>query len=288
MRLRLLAMVFFSGLLLTGDVYGQNVPSFEVASVKPSKPGTSRGQIGAAGERLTVTAWTLSELMRLAYAQGPSLHRFQITGGPDWIDNERFDITATFDEAKLPKGAPSVLQDLLRVLLVERFKLTVHEETKEAPIYNLTLASRDGQLGPKLRRSTYPCPDLSAGPPPPPDPERLTNCSPIRVGYGTLSARGAQMEQLVLSIPNFYGIGRIVVDRTGLAGNFDMDMEWAPMTQFRQPGNVDPPPDFADRAVNALPTLFVALKEQLGLALEPARGPVRSIVIEHAERPSPD
>ena len=65
-------------------------------------------------------------------------------------------------------------------------------------------------------------------------------------------------------------------------------MEWAPLTQFRQPGNLDPPPDFADRAVNNLPTLFVALKEQLGLALEPGRGRVRSMIIERVERPSPD
>jgi uncharacterized protein (TIGR03435 family) len=96
------------------------------------------------------------------------------------------------------------------------------------------------------------------------------------------------MEQLAVSIANFYGIGRLVVDRTGLTGKFDMDMEWAPMTQFRQPGNLDPPPDFADRTMNNLPTLFAALKEQLGLELEPARGPVPTVIIERVERPSQD
>jgi uncharacterized protein (TIGR03435 family) len=285
MRFRAVAVVCF-GLLLAGPLRAQAPPTFDVASVKPSQPGAQRGPIGLGGERIVVTAWTLPELMTLAYAQGPTLYRFQITGGPDWLDRERFDITATLDRSMVAKPNPSLLQDMLKALLTERFKLAVRQETKEAPIYALTLASRDGQLGPKLRRAAYPCPE-PGGPPPPPDPELMKNCS-SRIGYGTLTGRGMPMEQLALSMANFYGIGRVVVDRTGLTGRFDMDMEWAPLTQFRQPGNLDPPPDFADRAVNNLPTLFVALREQLGLALEPDRGPVRSIVIERAERPTPD
>jgi uncharacterized protein (TIGR03435 family) len=286
MRFRLLVIVC-TGLLLTTLLHAQNGPAFEVASVKPSPPGAQRGPIGFGGERVIVTAWTLPELMTLAYGQGTTLYRFQISGGPDWLDKERFDITATLDPSKVATPDPSLLQDMLKALLAERFRLAVRQETKEAPIYLLTLASRDGQLGPKLRRSTYPCPDPSAGPPPPPDPERLKNCR-SSIGYGTLTGRGMPIEQLALSIANFYGIGRIVQDRTGLTGTFDMDMEWAPLTQFRQPGNLDPPADFADRSVNALPTIFVALKEQLGLVLEPGRGPVRSIVIERADRPAPD
>jgi uncharacterized protein (TIGR03435 family) len=285
MRVRAMALLC-AAVLLTATLGAQSPPAFEVASVKPSQAGAQRGPIGFGGERIDVTAWTLPELMTLAYAQGTSLYRFQITGGPDWLDRERFDITATLDQSKVTAPTPNLLQEMLRALLTERFKLAVRQETKEAPVYALTLASRDGQLGPKLRRSTYPCPQ-AGGPPPPPDPERQKNCA-SRIGYGTLTARGMPIEQLALSMANFYGIGRIVVDRTGLTGMFDMDMEWAPMTQFRQPGNLDPPPDFADRAVNNLPTLFVALREQLGLALEPDRGPVRSIVIERVERPSPD
>ncbi|HET9268718.1 MAG TPA: TIGR03435 family protein [Vicinamibacterales bacterium] len=285
MRVRAMALVCAT-VLLTAVAGAQAPPTFEVASVKPSQPGAQRGPIGFGGERVNVTAWTLPELMTLAYAQGTSLYRFQITGGPDWLDRERFDITATVDPSKVSAPNPNLLQAMLRTLLAERFKLAVRQETKEAPIYALTLASRDGLPGPKLRRTTYPCPQ-PGGPSPPPDPERQKNCS-SRIGYGTLTGRGMTVEQLAMSMANFYGIGRIVVDRTGLTGMFDMDMEWAPMTQFRQPGNLDPPPDFADRAVNNLPTLFVALREQLGLALEPDHGPVRSIVIERVERPTPD
>jgi len=164
----------------------------------------------------------------------------------------------------------------------------VREETKEAPIYVLSMASRDGLLGPKLRRApAVLCPEPGSAPPPPPPGAEPPRCD-YRIGYGTLTGRGVTIKSLSVSIANFYGIGRLVEDRTGLTGGFDMDMEWAPLTQFRQPGNLDPPPDFADRPVNALPTIFVALREQLGLALEPGRGQVRSIVIERTERPAPD
>lgn len=285
MQFRLLA-ILVPGLLISGHLHAQTTPTFEVASVKPSAPGTPRGGVGFAGERLVVTAWTLPELMLLAYGPAP-LYRFQITGGPDWLDRERFDISATLDPSRIASSSPSLLQDLMKALLAERFKLVVREETNEAPVYALVLASRDGRLGPKLRRSTYPCLEPGASPPPVPDPERQKNCN-YRIGYGTLVARGVPIAQLALSMANFYGVGRLVVDKTGLTGNFDMDMEWAPLTQFRQPGNLDPPPDFADRAVNTQSTLFVALKEQLGLALEPGRGQVRALVIERVERPSPD
>jgi uncharacterized protein (TIGR03435 family) len=282
-----MALVFAS-LLLTAAVGAQAPPRFEVASVKPSPPGAQRGLIGLSGERVNITAWTLSELMGLVYGQPVALYRFQISEGPDWIDRERFDIAATVDASRLATPTPSLLQDMMKALLAERFKLVVREETKEGPIYALTVVSRDGQLGPKLRRApAVLCPEPGSPPPPSPpgaEPPRRD----YRIGYGTLIGRGVTLKTLSTSMANFYGVGRLVVDRTGLAGGFDMDMEWAPMTQFRQPGNLDPPPDFADRAVNNLPTLFVALREQLGLALDPDRGPVRSIVIEHVERPTPN
>jgi uncharacterized protein (TIGR03435 family) len=287
MALRSLA-TWSLALLLSGHLQGQSSPTFEVASVKPSQPGASRGGVSGGGERLVVTAWTLSELMVLAYGQAAPLRRFQISGGPDWLDRERFDITATVTASSIAAPTPFLLQDLMKALLVERFKLVVREETKEAPIYILSMASRDGQLGLKLRRApAVLCPEPGSEPPPPPPGAEPVRCD-YRIGYGTLTGRGVTIRSLSMSMANFYGIGRIVEDRTGLTGGFDMDMEWAPLTQFRQPGNLDPPPDFADRSVNALPTIFVALKEQLGLVLEPGRGPVRSIVIERAERPTPD
>jgi uncharacterized protein (TIGR03435 family) len=228
----------------------------------------------------------LAELVQVAYGPELQLYRFQVTGGPDWIDSARFDITAT----PSPGAGPATIdqaKSMVKALLADRFKLVVREETKDAPIYALVLASRDGQLGPKLRRASFTCPQPGAAAPPPADAEKLKECV-YRIGYGTLTARGITIRQLTMSMANFYGVGRLVVDRTGLTGGFDMDMEWAPLVQFRQPGNLDPPPDAADRQVNSGPTIFVALREQLGLVLESQRGPVPSIVIERVERPTPD
>ena len=280
--------VVCAALLLSAQPPASSAQTFEVASVTPSQPGAPRGPIGFGGERIVVTAWTLTELMVLAYGQAAPLYRFQITGGPDWLDSQRFDITATVSTSRVTTPSAFLLQDMMKALLVERFKLVVREETKEGPIYILSMASRDGQVGPKLRRApAVLCPEPGSAPPPPPPGAEPVRCD-YRIGYGTLTGRGVTIKSLSVSMANFYGIGRIIEDRTGLTGGFDMDMEWAPLTQFRQPGNLDPPPDFADRPVNALPTIFVALREQLGLALEPGRGQVRSIVIERAERPAPD
>jgi uncharacterized protein (TIGR03435 family) len=284
MRFRLMAIAL-SGLLLSPHLRGQTAPTFEVASVKPSAPGTPRGQLGLApGGRFVAVAATLPELIAMAYAEVRPLYRFQITGGPDWLDRERFDITAIGSSGAADPSTFAEAFTPLRALLADRFKLSLREETRDAPVYALVLASRHGQLGPKLRRAPLVlCPDPgSPAPPPPPG----TRCE-YRVGYGTMTGRGVTINLLAGSIASFYGVGRLVMDQTGLKGGFDVDMEWAPMTQFRQPGNLDPPPD-SDRAMNTLPTLFAALKEQLGLALEPARAPVRSFVVERAERPSPD
>ena len=133
MRVRAMALVCAT-VLLTALPGAQSPPAFEVASVKPSQPGAQRGPIGFGGERINVTAWTLPELMTLAFAQGTSLYRFQISGGPDWLDRDRFDVTATIDPSKVTPPNPNLLQDMLRALLTERFKLTVRQETKEAPV----------------------------------------------------------------------------------------------------------------------------------------------------------
>ena len=269
--------------LLAPGAHAQGpVVAFEVASIKPSAPGGPRGGFGMAPNgRFMAHGATLAELITLGYSTGLPLRRFQVTGGLAWLDTDRFDIEAT---SSLATPTPAQSMRMIRALLVERFKLVAREETTDAPIYVLNLARSDGQLGPKMKRSANTCFAPSA---PPPSPEDAAKCV-YNIGYGVLTARGVPMQTLAYSIQNFYGIGRLVVDHTGLPGGYDMDMEWAPMTQFRQPGNLDPPADAAERPVNSGPTIFVALREQLGLSLDAARGPMPTVVIERVEKPTPD
>jgi uncharacterized protein (TIGR03435 family) len=260
-------------------LHAQRQPAFEVASVKPSQGGgPGRGFGVTPAGQFMAQSMTVADLVGVAYGKNLPLRRFQIAGGPGWIDSDRFDIAAN---SPIAAPTPEQVGAMIRALLIERFKLVAREETKDAPIYVLNLARQDRQFGPKLKPSGYTC---FVGPEPPADP---SNCV-FRVGYGVLTGRGVPMPTLAYSIQNFYGIGRLVVDRTGLAGGYDMDMEWAPLTQFRQLGNLDPPADAADRPVNSGPTIFIALKDQLGLSLDSSRGPVTAVVIERIEKPTPD
>jgi uncharacterized protein (TIGR03435 family) len=276
--------------LFTARPNAQNAgPAFEVASVKANKSGNPGGFGILPGGTLRAERVTLTELISAAYGRTLPLYRFQIVGGPDWMDTDRFDVVAKWQTDAGPGTAeprPEQMFLMLRKLLAERFKMAAHEETREAPIYVLALAKPDGSLGPRLRRSetTCPLPDPSS---PPPSAAFAGQCV-YTVGYGVLKGRGTPIARLALSLANFYGIGRLVVDRTGLTGGFDMDMEWAPLVQFRQPGNLDPPADAADRPVNAGSTIFVALQEQLGLKMDSQRGPVPIVVIDRADKPTVD
>jgi uncharacterized protein (TIGR03435 family) len=112
---------------------------------------------------------------------GPALYRFQITGGPEWLDSARFDIIATSAPGKA-SSMPEDAAGIVKALLAERFKLVVRDETKEGPIDALSLVSRDGQLGPKLRRADFTCPLSGTAPPPSADPAQLKKCE-YRIGY---------------------------------------------------------------------------------------------------------
>jgi uncharacterized protein (TIGR03435 family) len=172
---------------------------------------------------------------------------------------------------------------MIRALLAERFKLTVHSETKDAAIYALVMARSDGRLGPELHRSETDCAAVMAAargrgaPPLPPPPGSPMPCG-IRIGIGNLAVGGAPLSQVASRLSMF--VGRVVLDRTGLAGPFDVNLTWTPdqMPQ-RPPGAPDLPVD-----PNG-PSIFTAVQEQLGLKLDSQRGPVEMLVIDRAEHP---
>jgi uncharacterized protein (TIGR03435 family) len=268
-------------------------PAFEVASIKPNNSGDGRIMMQNQPGRYIATNVTLRLLIRNAY----QLQDFQITGGPSWLASDHFDVNAKVpDEFRAmappaPGSGPGPLQLMIRALLVERFKLVVHSETKDSPLYALILARADGKLGPGLKKSSVDCAAVFAAGrarggamPPPPQPGERMQCG-MRVGPGNLMGGGALMPQFANTLGMF--AGRIVVDRTGLEGAYDVDLTWTPdqMPQ-RPPGAPEGPAQFNGVAIDPNgPSLFTAVQEQLGLKLDSQRGPVEIMVIDSVEKP---
>lgn len=183
---------------------------------------------------------------------------------------------------------------MLRALLADRFGLVAHAETRQLPLYELAPTREDGRLGGQLRRAgtdcapfTMPAPVAgSAPPPPPPPPPPLGEGAvpfpprgavfrrPSLLFDGHFSARSATMEQLALRLSLL--VRRPVLDRTGLAGEFDIDLTFTPELQGSGPTVASPD----------APGLTTAIREQLGLKLEPGRGPIQVLVVDRATRPT--
>jgi uncharacterized protein (TIGR03435 family) len=266
-------------------------PKFEVASVKINKSGETSVRIGMQpGGRFTATNVSLRALIRFAY----QLQDFQIVGGPDWVASDRmasdrYDIVAKA-ENDVPPGPPGTvgpMQLMTRSLLEERFKLAVHQESRELPIYALVVARSDGKLGAKLSPSTVDCQAmmkeaLGRGGPPAPPPQ--VNGRPVcgmRSGAGQMVGGGFPLSQLAASLSGM--VQRVVIDRTGLKGNYDLELTYTP---DQMPQGTPPPGAPAPAIDPGGPSIFTALQEQLGLKLESQRGPVDVLVIDRAERPT--
>jgi uncharacterized protein (TIGR03435 family) len=262
-------------------------PAFDVASVKPNKSGRIAG--GAAllpGGRFTATNVPLRQLVRVAYG----LLDPQIAGGPNWVDSDRFDVTA----AAGSDAAPAQVRLMLQQLLADRFALTGHRDTRELPIYALAMARNDRRLGPQLRPSQVDC--AAAGSLAPQAPQvspqpgdRLTCDRFDGAAAPRFTAGGVTMAQLAVKLSPL--VNRVVADRTGLSGRFDFELQWTPdgLPQ-RAPGTPsDQPLRVNGHEVDPNgPSIFTALREQLGLALDSRNGPVDVLVIDGASPPDPD
>jgi uncharacterized protein (TIGR03435 family) len=272
-------------------------PEFEVASIKPNIEGGPRrfmgmkspGTFSAENEGLTnliQRAYGVSSGQRnwlqIFVAPGQGV---PILGGPAWISSERYDITAKWNAAPIdgPRSIQSIekaeseMNLMLRTLLERRFQLRLHRETRDLPVYDLTVANAG-----KLKRG--PCvtfdPDNLATQPgqPPPD-----YCGASRLGRRgvdwTLDGTGMKMSQLADTL-SFLIASRTVIDKTGFAGTFDAHLRWTPGPGEFGAGQVPASPDDAAESV------FTVLQEQLGLKLRTGRGPVEVLVIDSAEKPS--
>jgi uncharacterized protein (TIGR03435 family) len=256
-------------------------PSFDVASVKENTSGSGSGGIAAP----TPGRWRITNTpLRFIVLEAFGLRDHELIGAPDWTHSTAFDITATY--AADPARTLQDTRAMLQTLLADRFGLQTHRETRELPIYSLVMARQDGALGPQLVRSTIDCeqwiaekrPRLGAGSPSPVVPGGKRPVCQLVATRRLISAGTQTMQQLTGPLQSF--TGRPVVDRTGLAGAFDFDLQWTS-------GPVAPAPG-APPAADDGPSIFAALQEQLGLRLEPGRGPFEVVVIDEIHRPTPD
>jgi uncharacterized protein (TIGR03435 family) len=175
---------------------------------------------------------------------------------------------------------------MVQALLADRFKLRMRNESRQLPIYALVMARSDRKTGSQLRPSSeadcLKVPLLGSGPPPLFDRSHPF-CGVLYTPTGYWTGRGVSMEALASNLARV--TSRVVLNRTGLPGTFDLDLQWTDLTALLQPGG--PPPDAPPPADNPM-SIFTALQEQLGLKLESTRGPVDVLVIDHVEQPTPD
>jgi uncharacterized protein (TIGR03435 family) len=257
-----------------------NVPvSFEVSSVKVNKSGDVGGTMRRQpGGRVNGVNLPLRTLITFAYQLQP----FQLAGAPDWTATDRFDIVAKIEgdpQPRMPGSEPDELMLAMRTLLADRFKLKVHRETRQLDIYALVTARPDGRPGPNLKPSTQDCAGFAAAgrrgaPPQPPAGGPQVFCGMFGTP-GVLRFGGFPLSTFAAGLAG--QAGRYVVDRTGLTGNWEFELTFAPERRGPPPGVDLPPPD-----PNA-PSLFTALQEQLGLKLEPATGPVDVLVVDNVQ-----
>ena len=257
--------------------------TFEVASVKANKSGDGNGNMRALpGGRVAATNMPVRPLITFAYI----VAGYQLIGGPGWLATDRYDFIAKLEEGSATavqpfvpgSTTPNAMQLALRHLLVERFKLRTHRETREMDIYALVMARPGGGPGPGLTPTTQDCSKPVEAPRPgapapgaPGQPFCGISGTPGRVRFGGLPASSFAT---ALSGP----AGRMVVDRTGMTGSWDFELTFAPENRGPDAPPADP---------NA-PSFFTAIQEQLGLKLEATKGPVEVLVIDSVERPVED
>lgn len=261
----------------------QDVPAvrFEAATIKPNQgPTTPAGR----GPEFFARAGISLRLL-MVYAWDVPQHR--IVGGPAWMDSDRYDVLARAN------AAPTVAQmrTLVQQLLADRFGLRTHREAREGPTYDLVFARSDHRLGAGLRPAEVDCTPFASGQRPMSESPltRLANGSERpRCAVLSFSTRGTTMTATL----NGYNMSRFadflertvnrpVIDRTGLTTAFDIEFTFVNES-------LPPPPADVNRAASDGPAVSTALPEQLGLKFESSRRPIDVLVVDAAERPSPD
>jgi uncharacterized protein (TIGR03435 family) len=242
-------------------------PVFEVAAIKLNQSGSVSSRSNTKNGRFIATNVSLKSLMEY---QAYGIPGNRILEGPKWLDSTRFDIEAKMDDSEadhlrtLAHGPRRLeTQAMFQQLLADRFKLTVHWETRELPVYALIAAKK----GPKLQ----PTKESSEG--------SGTTSDGSRSGW-EFTAKGVTLPELAEALTQELSreLGRDIIDKTEIKGRYDLTLKWTP--------DAGAATDSAATSTDSGPSIFTAVQEQLGLKLEPAKAPVQVLVIDHAEMPS--
>jgi uncharacterized protein (TIGR03435 family) len=251
--------------------------------VKVNKSGDGRFLIGGPGfGRFVATNVPAKVLFYWAYG----LKDFQLSGGPSWINSERYDIDAKMEDslvAKLKKLSRDEqgkqIRLMLQSLLEDRFKLKLRHGTTERLIYALIVAKG----GPKLAATTLGSPGLTVT-----NPSGSPSGHQMTAASGEITAIGTPIGDLVDELSMLPQINRIVLDQTGLKGYYDFTLRWTPEGSTPQGVDASQGPGNAPVPDSSVTSIFTAIQDQLGLKLESQRGLIESDVIEHVEEPSPN
>jgi uncharacterized protein (TIGR03435 family) len=264
--------------VITATAMAAPKPQFEVASIKASNLSTNGGFIRPSGDRLTASNVSLKLLVSYAYraGDGTSFLNSQLLGGPDWLDKDRFDLEA---KAASQPGTVDEFRPLLQALLMDRFKLAVHRETRDLEVYNMVV-DKGGLKNMKLSED-------QSGAPGPPDSSQPPRGTPWmdaeRSASGTmfvLTGNAVALPRLAATLQGL--VQRAVIDRTNQKGLFDFRIKFSPQAIPAFPDRV-PAADGLPAAPSDHP-LIPILQEEFGLKLQPGKGPVEVLVIDSAQK----
>jgi uncharacterized protein (TIGR03435 family) len=250
---------------------------YDAVSIKPNKPDGDRIMIRVqtGGDRYSASGISVKGLIQYAYNLKME---DQISGMTGPVSNARFDIEAKIDEetvAELKKlsndEANAQRRLLMQAMLADRFKLKAHSETKELPIYSMVIAKGGFKLKDADPNDTYANGIKGL--------DGAAHAGMMRVSNGTLTAQGISLSALANNLS--LQLRRHVIDNTGLTGKYDINLTWTPDDNRGAGAPAD-----SGVAVDSGPSIFTAVQEQLGLKLEPTKGPVETIVVDHVEMPS--
>jgi uncharacterized protein (TIGR03435 family) len=235
-------------------------PEFEVATIKPSRAEERFSLLVNRSGMLNTTATSVSDLIKFAW----DLHPHQITGGPSWLESEKFDVSGKPDTPGMP--GVKQLKGMVQKLLEDRFALTFHLESKELPVYAIA-AAKDGPKITSDENNPTGLPGFGGGP------------RGLMVRNSTIAEFASMLQANILDRP--------VVDQTGFgAARYDFTLKWTPDASQRAMGPPQPNPAPAADDPDAPPDLFTAFQQQLGLKLQPTKAPVNVLVIDRLQKPS--